>query len=443
MSEDAWDMNSGANAVYGEGSSTCFDSSLDGDACDEAWSLNEYGRLYNWDAVDDTRGLCPNGWHVPTDGEWIMMEMALGMSEIEANDTGIRGTDEGTQMKTSYGWLNGENGSNSSGFSGLPGGLRACYGWFEDAGLLGAWWCSDEVMTRWLTAGTGVVRQDTVGGVGLSVRCISDELTCTLDLDSDGICDDVDDCVGQLDDCGVCNGPGAVYDCGCEECGQFVECGDPVSYQGYDYTTVLIGEQCWFAENLRAENYRNGDVIPAGLVNIEWGNTTIGAVAVYGESSDCNNYSPDIDACDPTQSLNEYGRLYNWYAVEDARGICPSGWHVPTDGEWMSMEMALGMSEGMANLTGWRGPSQGTQMKTDYGWFEGGNGSNSSGFSGLPGDQRQPNGFFYNSGLNGLWWSSSPNGSDAWYRYLSNSHMGVYRAHTMPNFGYSIRCIKD
>ena len=85
------------------------------------------------------------------------------------------------------------------------------------------------------------------------------------DQDADGVCDEIDECVGEYDECGVCNGPGAVYDCGCEECVEFVECGDPVSYQGYDYETVQIGDQCWFAENLRAENYRNGDSIPTGL----------------------------------------------------------------------------------------------------------------------------------------------------------------------------------
>ena len=95
------------------------------------------------------------------------------------------------------------------------------------------------------------------------------------------------------------------------------QCGDPVSYQGYDYATVLIGDQCWFAENLRSENYENGDVIPAGLSDSEWQNTTSGAVAVYGENA---------------LNLETYGRLYNWYAVDDARGLCPSGCTFPRTG---------------------------------------------------------------------------------------------------------------
>ena len=81
--------------------------------------------LYNWYAVDDARGLCPSGWHVPTDGEYMTLEMALGMSESEANDTGWRGTDQGTQMKSSPSDDPSWNGTNTSGFSALAGGSRS------------------------------------------------------------------------------------------------------------------------------------------------------------------------------------------------------------------------------------------------------------------------------------------------------------------------------
>ena len=119
---------------------------------------------------------------------------------------------------------------------------------------------------------------------------------------------------------------GAYGDCGAEESAW--QCGDPLEYQGYDYETVQNGEQCWFAENLRNANYENGDAIPSGLSDSDWP-TDSGAAAVYGEGeSDCLSFSPDGDACDEAWSLNEYGRLYNWYAVDDARGLCPSGWHV-------------------------------------------------------------------------------------------------------------------
>ena len=210
-------------------------------------------------------------------------------------------------------------------------------------------------------------------------------------------------------------------------------CGDPVSYQGYDYATVLIGDQCWFAENLRNENYDNGDAIPAGLSDSEWTSTTSGATAVYGEDAGCNSNSPDINACDPAQSLNEYGRSYNWYAVDDARGLCPSGWHVPTDGEWTVMTDVLGGE-----------PVAGGKMKTTGGWYQAGNGTNSSGFSGLPGGFRNGyDGLFLNAGGSGYWWSSSPNGSDAWYRALDSDYESVFRVYYGRRYGFSVRCVRD
>jgi uncharacterized protein (TIGR02145 family) len=270
---------------------------------------------------------------------------------------------------------------------------------------------------------------------------------CEGDGDGDGICDDEDDCVGVVDECGVCNGPGPTevviedivitYDSvflpvddewfvyavevdttfGYTCAPFFGGCGDPVSYQGYDYATVLIGEQCWFAENLRSENYENGDAIPAGLSGADWSSTTSGATVVGDESA---------------SNLETYGRLYNWYAVADARGLCPSGWHVPTDGEWAVMTDFLG-GESVA----------GGQMKTTYGWNFGGNGTNSSGFSGLPGGYRNSNGFFYNAGDVGYWWSSSPSGSNAWGRYLYYYGENVARYSSSPRSGFSVRCVRD
>jgi uncharacterized protein (TIGR02145 family) len=257
---------------------------------------------------------------------------------------------------------------------------------------------------------------------------------CPSDLDGDGLIG-VEDLLSLLSDFGT--------DCVAIDDPETAEwtCGDPVNYHGHDYATVQIGEQCWFAENLRTEHYSNGDAIPANLSDSEWSSTTSGAVAVYGEDAGCDNYSPDGDACDPAWSLNEYGRLYNWYAVDDARGLCPTGWHVPTDGEWMTLEMELGMSASDANSTGWRGTDQGTQMKTTYGWY-GDNGTNSSDFSGLPGGYRSSLGYFTNAGEYGNWWSSLPSGSNVWFRSLRTP--AVYRNYfNLLRSGHSVRCLRD
>lgn len=206
-------------------------------------------------------------------------------------------------------------------------------------------------------------------------------------------------------------------------------CGEAITYAGVDYSTVQIGDQCWFAENLRTTTYLNGEAIPQNLSAGDWSSTTSGAMAFYND---------DLIA------QAAYGGLYNWFAVDDARGLCPSGWHVPADGEWMTMEMALGMSEADANSTGFRGTDQGTQMKMTYGWYDGGNGTNSSGFSGLPGGYRVYFGnLFFNAGLDSFWWSSSPYGSSAWSRSLDSDYEDVNRYLDYPQVGFSVRCVRD
>lgn len=479
LSDSSWVFTSfGAVAVFGEGTSACAHSSPDGNACDELWSLNEFGRLYNWYSVVDARGLCPNGWHAPSDSEWMMMEMALGMSEELVTEEGFRGS-QGNDMKSDFGWsLNdGFNGSNTSGFSGFSGGLRAqSTGQFSNVGTEGYWWSTtinqSQAWVRGLeTWSNRVIRQDLDPRLGLSVRCVQNEATCLLDEDEDGICDSLDDCIGEIDACGVCNGLGAIYDCGCtdipegncdcegnsdadedgicdylDDCvGDLDEegacnCGDLVFYQGHEYATVYIGGRCWFAENLRSENYANGEPIPANLSSSGWTSTTSGAVAVYGEGDvSCSESSPSGDACDESWSLNAYGRLYNWYAVDDSRGICPNGWKVPSDEEWMHLTDYLGGEE-----------IAGGAMTADFGWayqFENPFFStNASGFSGLPGGRRNGGGVnatFTLAGLGGLWWSSSAVGSNAWSRTMYFDTSNVYRHEKDRHDGYSIRCVKN
>ena len=203
--------------------------------------------------------------------------------------------------------------------------------------------------------------------------------------------------------------------CGAEESPW--QCGDPLEYQGHDYETVQIGEQCWFAENLRSESYENGDAIPAGLNSSEWTSTTSGATVIYDGNA---------------SNLEAYGRLYNWHAVDDARSLCPSTWRIPSDGDWTVLTDFLG---GAAVAGG--------QMKTTYGWNGDGNGTNSSGFSGLPGGSFASNGNFNLGGSSGYWWSASPYGSSAWYRIVSYNDEAVTRNFAYQRNGYSVRCVRD
>ena len=225
-------------------------------------------------------------------------------------------------------------------------------------------------------------------------------------------------------------------------------CGDPLQYQGYDYATVLIGEQCWFAENLRAELYLNGDSIPSGLTDVEWFQTVstdLGALAIYGEGvSSCDSLSsPSLMACDETWSLSVFGRQYNWYAVNDLRSVCPSDWHVPSDSDWVYLEVELGVDSNELYSVGWRGTDQGEQLKSISGWFANGNGSNTSGFSGLSGGYRSTSGDFSNAGLYTEWWSSTFDGLNSISRGLGFNESRISRNTSAPMNGSYVRCIKD
>mgnify|MGYP001172342540 FL=1 len=248
------------------------------------------------------------------------------------------------------------------------------------------------------------------------------------DIDADGICDEFDACTDT-------SAQNYFYTSN-DPCTWLSEdCIDNV-FNGYTYSLVQIGDQCWFAENLRTTVYRNGDVIPAGLTDGDWSSTISGATAVYGEDDGCSNNSPDIDACDEALSLAEYGRLYNWYAVDDARGLCPSGWHVPTDGEWTDLENYIS-SQGYSG-------TEGTALKSTYGWYDDGNGTDDFGFSALPGGGRDSyNGAFGSAGDLGYWWSSSPSGGTAWLRYLDSINPFFYWFDLNPRSGFSVRCLRD
>ncbi|OVE80425.1 hypothetical protein BVY01_00310 [bacterium I07] len=146
-------------------------------------NLERYGYLYNWYAVNDSRNLAPNGWHVPTDAEWKELEMHLGMSQVAADSTLYRGTDEGGKLKetgTTH-WLSPNIGAtNEIGFSALPGGFRSDTGVGHDLGYLAYYWSSTEhdsntAVYRNLHFGSSkVCRSDYSKQTGFSVRLIRD-----------------------------------------------------------------------------------------------------------------------------------------------------------------------------------------------------------------------------------------------------------------------------
>ena len=189
------------------------------------------------------------------------------------------------------------------------------------------------------------------------------------------------------------------------------------STSGYAQT-VTIGSQVWTIKNLDVATYRNGDVIPQVQDENAWENLTTGAWCYY-----------DND----TSNGTKYGKLYNWYAVNDPRGLAPNGYHIPTDAEWTQLSDYLG------------GESEaGTKMKSTSGWVENGNGTNSSGFSGLPGGYRNYYGTFYLIDYLGFWWSSAEGGAgSAWFRVLNYYDGNVYGDYSSKSVGFSVRCLRD
>ena len=235
-------------------------------------------------------------------------------------------------------------------------------------------------------------------------------------------------------------------------------CGDTLVYGETSYATVAIGDRCWFKNNLATLVYTNGDSILTGLDDATWTATTEGAMAIYGddESGYCSTGAPGINPCVQELSLQLYGRIYNGYAVLDERGLCPTGWHVPTDEDWMELETLAGVPTN--ELIDWdnRGEASGywpftsgagSALKASVGWmgWDGpGNGHDALDLSLLPGGYRSGiNGYFYNATYDGWWWSSSPLGVNVIYRYIGGSQTGIGRNYNDGNPGFSIRCIKS
>ncbi|MEY4573638.1 MAG: hypothetical protein RLZ10_2937, partial [Bacteroidota bacterium] len=134
--------------------------------------------------------------------------------------------------------------------------------------------------------------------------------------------------------------------------------------EGRMYNTVVIGNQTWMAQNLNTTTFRNGDIIPEAKTNEEW------------VKADKKKQPAWCFYRGNSEEGWKYGKLYNWYAVNDSRGLAPDGWHIPSSEEWTNLINYLGTE----NI--------GEKIKTTEGWFQDGNGNNESGFSGFPGGHR-------------------------------------------------------
>lgn len=199
--------------------------------------------------------------------------------------------------------------------------------------------------------------------------------------------------------------------------------------EGNLYNTVLVGTKLWMSENLRVTKLNDNTPVSNITDNAMWIGTSGPAYCWYD-----NNVS-----FKPT-----YGALYNWHTVSTGK-LCPGGWHVPSDSEYNALEIELGMASDQSEVWGWRGTDHGYRMKSQTGWGDNGNGSNSSGFSALPGGYRfGADGTFMLQSTITYWWSSSEHDADrGWYRRLDSSSDQAYRASTSKQGGKYVRCVKD
>jgi uncharacterized protein (TIGR02145 family) len=461
-----------------------------------AWFGNDinwkdsYGALYNWHAVNNTNGLCPAGWHAPTNNEWtVLTDYIGGTGSPHGNElkscrqvNSPLGGNCNTSEHPRWHEHSTHYGTDDYGFSGLPGGNRSFQGFFYFIGNYGHWWSSTENSSdfawyRFLYYDYGSVNVHYLyKHYGFSIRCLRDNQTAPISdfsaiptgglaplivnftdesLNSpstwqwdfgDGNSSTQQNPVHTYQNAGsytvqltVTNSYGSDteiktnYITVTSGGGTGVPCpGVPtVTYEGQVYNTVFIGSQCWLKENLNVGT----------MVNGSQNQTNNGTIEKY-----C--YNNNTANCDIYGGLYQWNEMMGYSTTPGVQGICPPGWHIPTDDEWKILEGSVdslyGVGDPIWNSTGWRGFDAGKNLKSSTGWISGGNGTDLYGFGALPGGNRYTNGSFYNLGNFGLWWSSSEDsGTYAWYRYLYYDFDGSIRNYSYMSIGRSVRCLKD
>ncbi len=214
---------------------------------------------------------------------------------------------------------------------------------------------------------------------------------------------------------------------------------------GNIYKTVTIGTQIWMAENLKTTSYNDGKPIQNVVENTAWGSLSTGAYCDYGNTP---------------ANTTTYGRLYNWYAVDNnaatkvasngGKNVCPTGWHIPTNDDWHQLVLFLDQTAVMTEISttlfsesliaGGKLKEAGTTH-----WVSSNTGAtNEMGFTALPGGYRYMNGTFALIGGYGCWWSSMEySAGNAWNRFIDYNTSTVYKSSDNKQDGLSVRCLKD
>lgn len=418
----------------------------------------EIGRLYSWSAAQSS---CPDGWDLPSDHEWKILEAELGIPESELDSEGGRGEEVGLKLKSVSGWVNSPDGTNEVGFNAYPSGFRNIDSEYKSLGFHTKFWTATEHdnnefgwMRELIFGYNGVTRWAMRKSNGYSLRCVKtldyipiasitvqtntgntdtpfsfdassssdyedpiEALEVRWDFEGDGTFDTYWDFEKEITHYynleGVYSPIVEVKDTdGNTDIASTTVIVNNGGYtglytdtrDGQQYETITIAGQTWFAENLNYET----------------------------EESWWYNNDPD------NSEVN--GRLYTW---QSAYSACPPGWHLPSDDEWTNLELALGMGIDEIEDIGWRGTDQGIQLKSVTGWDWGGNGTNTSGMNIFPSGSGAPNGIYVYLGAQSYHWTSSELDSEAWVRYLDAQMQQVFRETYEKNQRYSVRCLKN
>ena len=509
---------------------------------DNSSNKSIYGLLYNWKAVmrnassstsnpSGVQGICPIGWHVPSDAEWTQLTIYVSsQNQYLCNDNATYIAKALASNTADWHWGGGNtcaigtalSDNNSTEFSALPAGLPASLnGGYSTFGSNTNFWSSTQnnsntAYIRNLSADRATIyRGDYDKYYGMSIRCVrNDGVENTIDLPNvitndiinithttatggGNITDDggatiigrgmcwsnypnptiadshTTDGAGTgmftssitgltanttyyvrayaTNSLGICYGNQVVFSTNID--GQ--PCPNMPTFTDIDgniYNTVTIGYQCWMKENLRVTHYADNTEIPIGSTS----NTTY--------SSDPYRWAPLNDE----SNVAMYGYLYNWTAVmhsssssnavpSGVQGICPTGWHVPSNAEWARLTDYVSsqsqwvcngnstyIAKALAGLTGW--DSSGTSCSVGKEPSE----NNATEFSALPAGLLSNGAYnsytFSNFGRTAKFWSCTKNESDANYAYdrgLGYSSLTVKETMSTRGNGYSVRCVKD
>ncbi|MCQ2286154.1 MAG: fibrobacter succinogenes major paralogous domain-containing protein, partial [Bacteroidales bacterium] len=441
--------------------------------------VKTYGYLYNWRAVmgnaassssnpSNVQGVCPNGWHVPSDAEWTQLTNYVTTNKnFNYSSTASY---IAKPLASQTGWNNYSNSgsfypgdpmfpNNTTHFDAKPAGYNYGQG-YSDYMYSAYYWTSTQYSTsssyyRRLYYGSATVTSSYKAKYyGHSVRCVKGAgvlQACTDTL----ISTTVTTTYGTpytwrgkvLTTTGIYYDSLQRVDGGCDSIYRldlYVDCGTVTDIDGNTYPTVQLGSQCWMAENLKTTRYANGISIPVGLTN----------TAV----SQASRYYPN----NQSTYVKTYGYLYNWRAVmgnaassssnpSNVQGVCPNGWHVPSDAEWTQLtnyvttnknfnysSTASYIAKPLASQTGWN------------------NYSNSGSF--YPGDPMFPNntthfdakpaGYNYGQGYSDYmysayyWTSTQYSTSSSYYRRLYYGSATVTSSNKAKYYGHSVRCVK-